>query len=428
MNFSVLPDFLAIGALVAVFGSLLRRTRQTRLRYWLVGWILILVHIVAQFVSQNLPAVATPAIAVSVVMLLLTSMTFIWAANDMRRQPNTRNLPLTLFAAAPDALFYACLVYGVSSDAVYYTLTATGLLAGLWIFRGGRREGDRKERFLRPAFLCAAYTLQAGLLYMDRADMALNWSLFWHYLAVAICFRAASPRPGVGVHLTTLSFLAWALVFPVALIFSVFLPHVQVEHEVWNLPKFLVATGLIFTLLEEQMARAEHASLHDSLTDLPNRRLFQRRLDSAIEASRGSGRALAVVVIDLNDFKKVNDSLGHAVGDLLLRQIAQRFMDSTRKQDTLARLGGDEFAVLLVDVPDREAAHRAIQKLHARLDAPFEVEGHRLKARASIGMSMYPDDGQDQTHLYAFADRDMYRKKLVDRPEVSAVEGRLDTV
>ena len=411
MNFSVLPDFLAIGGLVAAFWSLLVRTRQTRLRYWLVGWVLILAHIVAQFVNENVPAVADPALAVSLVMLLLSSMSFIWAGNDMRRQVDARDLPVTLLAAAPDALFFGCLVYGVGEALLYDALTLMGLAASLWVFCSGRRLADRHERMIRGAVLVVVYAIQALLIHLDQGGMALNWSLFWHYLAAAVFFRMGAREPGVGVRFTTLSFVAWALVFPVGVAFQVFWPHVHVEREVWNLPKFLVATGLIFTLLEEQMSKAEHASLHDALTHLPNRRLFLRRLLQTVNDCRQRQARLAVVVIDLNGFKQVNDLYGHAVGDLLLQAIARRFAACVRGGDMLARLGGDEFAAILADIPDRETAHEVAHKLAHVLDDPFEVEGFQLQASASVGVSVYPDDGDDITHLYAFADRQMYSHK-----------------
>ncbi|MBB6184659.1 GGDEF domain-containing protein [Oleiagrimonas soli] len=411
MNFTVLPDFLAIGGLVAAFWSLLKRTRQTRLRYWLVGWVLILIHIAAQFVSQNVSAVAEPATAISVVMLLLTSMAFIWAGNDMRRNVGSHDLPVTLLSSIPDALFYVALIYGVTQDAVYYVLTAAGLVSSLWVFCSGRRLGDRTERYIRGAILLLAYAVQAVLLYLDQGGMALNWSLFWHYLAAAVFFRMASEQATVGVRFTTLSFLAWAMVFPVSVMVGVLWPQAHVEQEVWNLPKFLVATGLIFTLLEEQMNKAEHAALHDALTDLPNRRLFLRHLLQTVRTCRERKARLAVLVIDLNGFKQVNDMHGHAVGDLLLQSIAQRLVACMRQRDLLARLGGDEFAVILADIPDRQAADRVAEKLHETLQQPITIESHDLQVSASIGVSVYPDDGDDVTALYAFADRNMYAHK-----------------
>jgi diguanylate cyclase (GGDEF)-like protein len=421
MNFSVLPDFLAIGGLVLAFGALLKRTRNTRLRYWLVGWVLLLVHIVAQFVSQNASGgVAQAALAVSLIMLLFTSAAFVWASDDMRRHVGPADLRAILLTVTPDALMYVCLVVGVERLAVYAVLTLAGLVGSLWWFCGGRRMDDRVERRLRAVVLVVVYAVQGALLYMHKADMALNWSLFWHYLAAAVFFRLATPRgSGIGVRFTALSFLAWALVFPIGLGISMLWPQVRVESEVWNLPKFLVATGLIFTLLEEQMTQAEHAAQHDDLTGLANRRLFMSRLHDAVLACRRRAGMVALLVIDLDGFKQVNDAHGHAFGDAMLQGVAERFGKIVRRRDTLARLGGDEFAVILPGVPGRAAAQEVAQKLDASLREPFEIAGRELRAQGSIGIAMCPEDAADEARLYAEADRDMYRQKPDPRPVVS---------
>ena len=416
MDFSVVPDFLAIGGLVLVFASLLRRTRQTRLRYWLVGWIMLLVHIVAQLVNSNAGAgvLADAALAVSMSMLLLASVAFIWAGNDMRRAWS-RDLSVTLLATAPDVAFFVCAVYGVESVAAYLGLTAAGVLTTMWMFRGGRREVEVRYRFWRLFGIFAAYVIQAELALRGSIDMALIWMLFWHYLAVAFFFYRGAPRPTVGVLFTTLSFVAWAAVFPVAYALQVLLPALQMENEVWNLPKFLVATGMIFTLLEEQMGLAEHASMHDALTGLPNRREFVLRLEAALARARDATGRFAVLVIDLDDFKRINDSHGHAAGDALLQSVAKLLQANIRGDDTLARLGGDEFAAILPDVPDRATAERVIRKLEKALEASTEFQGRLLSIGASIGFSLYPDDGIDETRLYASADRAMYESKLAGR-------------
>jgi len=140
LNVSVVPDFLAIGGLVTVFASLLKRTGQTRLRYWLIGWIMILLHIVAQLANANLAEgmAADTAMAVSLSMLLLTSVAFIWAGND-RRPGWRRGLSLTLLAAAPDVVFLGCAAYGVTSVPIYLVCTALGIASTMWIFPGWRR-------------------------------------------------------------------------------------------------------------------------------------------------------------------------------------------------------------------------------------------------------------------------------------------------
>ena len=420
MDFSVVPDFLAIGGLVLVFASLLKRTRQTRLRYWLAGWILLLVHIAAQLLNRNAgaSAVADAALAMSLSMLLLASVAFIWAGNDVRRAWS-RDLSVTLLATVPDVAFFVCAAYGVQSMPTYLGLTVAGVMTTLWTFRGGRRDTDGRYRLWRLPCIVAAYVIQAGLVLHGLIEVAFIWMLFWHYLAAAFFFHRGAPQSTVGVLFTTLSFVAWAAVFPVAYALQMFLPAVKLENEVWNLPKFLVATGMIFTLLEEQIGLAEHASMHDALTGLPNRRVFVERLEAALAQARNAHGRFAVLVIDLDDFKRINDSLGHAAGDALLQSVAKLLQASVRGGDTLARLGGDEFAAILPDLPDRAAAERVIGKLESALAAGTDFQGRLLTISASIGCSLYPDDGLDETRLYAIADRAMYTSKLEGRPHAS---------
>lgn len=411
MNLSVIPDFLAIGGLVLVFASLLERTQQTRLRYWLVGWAMILIHIVAQLAERNLGegAAADAALAVSLSMLLLTSVAFIWAGSDTRLTW-WRDLGVTLLAAMPDVAFFVLASYSVEARWPYLACTALGLASTAWVFRRDRR----KPAWWVPA-LVGIYALQGVFAWHGATDQALNWMLFWHYIAVAFCFYRGASGATVGVVFTTISFVAWAAVFPVAAALDPWLTGWGIESEAWNLPKFLVATGMIFTVLEEQIGRAEHASQHDALTGLPNRRVFTHRLESALRRARERNGRFAMLVIDLDDFKRVNDTLGHAAGDALLHFVAQRLQQGIRTGDTLARLGGDEFAVILPEVPDRITAEARAERLVGALQASTDFHGHALSIGASIGVALYPDDGQDETRLYAAADRAMYATKLAER-------------
>ena len=412
MNLSVIPDFLSIGGLVLVFASLLKRTRQTRLRYWLVGWAMILVHIVAQMAERNLGqgGAADAALAVSLSMLLLTSVAFIWASSDARLGW-WQDLGLTLLAAVPDVAFFVLASYAVEARPPYLACTALGLGSATWMFRRDRR----RPAWCLPA-LVGVYALQALFAWRGAIDDALNWMLFWHYLAVAFCFYRGAAAPSVGVLFTTVSFVAWAAVFPVAAALDPWLRGWGIENEAWTLPKILVAPGMIFTVLEEQIGHAEHASQHDALTGLPNRRVFARRLDHALKRAREGGSRFAMLVIDLDDFKRINDTLGHAAGDALLHFVAQRLQQGVRTGDTLARLGGDEFAAILPGVADRTVAQARADRLARTLEASTEFQGHRLSIGASIGLALYPDDGADETRLYAAADRAMYASKLAERP------------
>jgi diguanylate cyclase (GGDEF)-like protein len=410
VNYSVVPDFVAIGGLIAVFWTLLRRTGESRLNFWLVGWVLLLIHIVAEFVARNTPGPAYGAWSVAVAMLILTANAFLWASND-QLDIGWRNLSIVVLSAVPDVAFLTLDTYGSHSIWAYALLTAAGMGSMLWMLRVWHSAADRPTRRWRTSLVLAVYAVQGALVAWHHPGEAVTWMLVWHYLAVAEFYRVTAPRPTASVRFTMINFIAWAFVFPVANLMYVLWPHVHVDGEVWNLPKFLVATGMTFTLLEEQLSKAEYASLHDALTGLPNRRMLVRRLQQTMARARAAGGLMALVVIDLDGFKEINDTLGHAVGDEVLQWAARQFRAHLSQQDVLARLGGDEFAVVLADVPDREAADRIAQNLRFALAAGMVTRGRQLAIRASVGFSMYPADGEDADRLYAVADRAMYERK-----------------
>ncbi|WP_298818505.1 sensor domain-containing protein [Chloroflexus sp.] len=150
---------------------------------------------------------------------------------------------------------------------------------------------------------------------------------------------------------------------------------------------------------------------HDSLTGLPNRLLFEDRLQQAIEHARRQNTLVAVLFIDLDRFKQVNDTLGHAIGDMLLIQVARRFELCVRTTDTLARHGGDEFMLVLPDITTPQQVITVAHRLHESLREPFFVNGHEIFVSASIGASLYPIDGADVISLQRAADIAMYRAK-----------------
>ena len=163
---------------------------------------------------------------------------------------------------------------------------------------------------------------------------------------------------------------------------------------------------------EEQLRHMAH---HDPLTDLANRALLDDRLDHALRRAHRENRLLAVLFIDLDRFKTVNDTLGHDVGDELLIEIANRLQSSLRDGDTLARLGGDEFVLILEDLESPRMAGRVAEKIRSVLHEPVYVSGHELFVAGSIGISLYPDDGDDVATLLKAADSAMYAAKGAGR-------------
>lgn len=161
----------------------------------------------------------------------------------------------------------------------------------------------------------------------------------------------------------------------------------------------------------ENEERLTYLAYHDPLTGLPNRLLFEDRCQHAIAKARRSGRKLAILFLDLDQFKRINDSLGHEIGDKLLRQVAERLRSCVREEDTLARLGGDEFVLLLEEVSQVNAVRMVANKILAALSRTFDVSGFQLYSATSIGISVYPDNGETVADLMRCADIAMYGSK-----------------
>jgi diguanylate cyclase (GGDEF)-like protein/PAS domain S-box-containing protein len=166
-------------------------------------------------------------------------------------------------------------------------------------------------------------------------------------------------------------------------------------------------------------ARIHHMAHHDALTGLPNRMSFMEQLEHSMLAARAHGTRLALLFVDLDHFKRVNDSLGHIVGDTLLRTVAVRIIGALRGTDVVARFGGDEFMVLVAGLPadagQRDDVRQVAQKLLSVIEAPVHAEGRPISVTPSIGIAMYPGDGDTPTELIEHADSAMYRAKASGR-------------
>jgi diguanylate cyclase (GGDEF)-like protein/PAS domain S-box-containing protein len=167
--------------------------------------------------------------------------------------------------------------------------------------------------------------------------------------------------------------------------------------------------------LEEAKARAQHLADHDALTGLPNRRLLEDRLTQALALSYRNRKNTAVMFVDLDRFKTINDSLGHSVGDALLREVAARLVKQLRIGDTICRIGGDEFVVVLPEVKRSSDVAHVAQKVIEQLSQPLSIEERELVVTCSIGIAVYPDDGRDAESLIRNADAAMYHAKELGR-------------
>jgi diguanylate cyclase (GGDEF)-like protein/PAS domain S-box-containing protein len=173
-----------------------------------------------------------------------------------------------------------------------------------------------------------------------------------------------------------------------------------------------VSTQIATAIERQQMQdRLQHMAQYDQLTDLPNRSLLYDRLKVALSNARRDQEQLSLLYIDLNKFKQVNDTLGHGIGDLLLKETAVRLKLCVRESDTVARVGGDEFVVLLRGTSLPEHAVLVAKKIGATFHVPFVLEGHCLTIEPSIGIALYPEHGTDERQLLEYADKAMYLAK-----------------
>jgi diguanylate cyclase (GGDEF)-like protein len=162
---------------------------------------------------------------------------------------------------------------------------------------------------------------------------------------------------------------------------------------------------------QAHVAQLSHQAFHDSLTGLPNRSHLLGRASEAVRLAAVTGTRAAVMLLDLNGFKEVNDTAGHQAGDLLLQQVSKRLLASVRDNDVVARLGGDEFAILLTRDPDATAAEHVAERIVDKLRSPFEIDGVRVQIGGSVGIALFPDDATEYDALMRAADAAMYDAK-----------------
>ena len=163
--------------------------------------------------------------------------------------------------------------------------------------------------------------------------------------------------------------------------------------------------------LETAYQQMRHMAYHDVLTKLPNRRLFEDRVQDAMIEAQKLGKRVAVMFVDLDRFKQINDCLGHDIGDLLLQNVSDRLLSCLREGDTVSRQGGDEFTLLLTEIDEVSEVERVAQRIHAALNRSFLLDGHHMHVTMSLGIALYPEDGLTVESLMKHADIAMYAAK-----------------
>jgi diguanylate cyclase (GGDEF)-like protein len=393
MSDSLIASYLiqAAGALItaAIFGGFYREYRRTFLREWALSWLALVVTLCGAAANATLydPRLTGTPLRLGVSMLTgaagyLEIVWLLFGSSELHgRRPFSRSERRFFFAIAAVTGVALALVHArdPNGEAIRYTFRAglRGMVVGI------------------AFFIAAVHVWRApGVHAIGRRIVVGAFALFglsqFQLLAIQTLGNLALVRPAF---VLSLGFAEFVLMFSMGL-------------------------GVVIWLLEEQhsaasanAAQVEQLALHDPLTGLPNRKLFLDHLNMSIPQARRAKHKLAVLFIDLDRFKIVNDSLGHAVGDRLLQVVAARLRAVLRETDTVARMGGDEFTVIAPVVHTVEDAISVARKVREAVKEVIAVEGRELFITASIGIGIYPDDGADAGVLLKNADAAMYRAK-----------------
>ncbi len=539
MRQTLLLNLVVLVFFVLLFVSVYRRRPSGRLRFWVFGWLFAVAHFAVGLVR---PAGALVD-AASVGALLLCGISFLASFCGAEASRDRRIVFVGL--AAPTLGFTAALAFqahpGGLAVALDLLLQGFGLVV-LW------RSGPRRWAVSVPGTVLVLLACEWSVLAVVHERDALSPLLMELFAACALMFASNRGRRSPGAWTTIAGFVAWAAVFPVATLMEAHFPGRFVDPEIWNVPKIVVAFGMLVSLLEDELTLSEqeheqyrslfhgnplpmwifasestrlleansaairtfgwsrgdlpglalddllssgqegpfgltemhwslvaggrpepapppeevarrrvmhfqtkageeravevslqrvsfqgaeagllvakdvtaeieahrqlvHQANHDPLTGLPNRLLLHDRLRSALAKVARHGTQAAIVCIDLDRFKQINDTWGHAAGDSCLREVADRFRRRLRSVDTAARTGGEEFMVILDEIGSRADAERVADDLLASLAAPHRIDGHSLFLSASIGIALAPTDGREPSELWTRADAAMYRAK-----------------
>src|SRR5580700_233472 len=406
MNPKSLPGLIGLTILVIVFWSVSRRDTNDRLRLWLIAWILVLVHAFAQSMEVRAGLWHQLIYAFSVNALELASIAFLISfsefATDRRRSMLAVGLGLSAVA------YTSATIMQVATPGVYYGLGALAISGAvlLVLYFFGKRT------FYTAGVFAGCLGIGYAVIWViahGKPELGDDWILAALNVLIGVQYWRAFRRWTAGVLTTVFGFFAWGAMFPLGML-GAFAPSTQLESQIWDTPMYLVAVGMILTLLEDQLRWSKYLAFHDSLTGLPNRRLLEDRLQQAISLADREGTKIAVLLIDLDRFKEINDTLGHRMGDLVLQQVATRLKGRVRASDTLARSGGDEFTVV-THIANVRGAEDLASALESAIAAPLDVEGRLIQTGLSIGVALYPDQGRSRDELCVAADRAMYAAK-----------------
>jgi len=530
---NTLLDILILGLLVLLFGSIYWTKRTPRLRDWIVGWICILAHFALSLPNPASSLLSNLYGALGITALLLGGLFFLLASSTACREAGP-DVVMKALLVAPATIFVFAAGAGFSNMPLLL-LFFVGFEAGILRFAFSCWKQARLVIVVSVLSAAGAVVWAGHDILTHQQIPGIYAALTQVYLINAVLYWYDFRRASMGVVTAVVGLVAWAAVFPTAVSLAIFLPHLNLSPELWNVPKYFVEFGMILTLLEgeviamahqgeeyrilfkgnphpmwifdqetfrflkvndaaitqygysqeefltrslldirpaEDAPKLEHRlkeagdetlhsgpwthirkdgstlqvdvashgimfagrparfslvqdvtesqqlherlvyqAHHDILTGLPNRLLLKDRMEQTLAAAERLDQQAAIVCMDLDRFKQINDTYGHHIGDVCLQQLSACLKEKLRTTDTVARSGGEEFTVLLGQLKSPMDAGRVAQILVDSFRQSLMIEGHTINLTASIGIAMYPADGLEAHNLWRLADSAMYRAK-----------------
>jgi diguanylate cyclase (GGDEF)-like protein len=416
MNLAFLPDLFALAFLIVILAMVRRQHSDTRADAWLLGLSFTLIESLAHtfYATDGVPGKALHVVVLD--CYVLAGMVFNWAAADQRLERNKHLLYLSLNGLM---LLGLATIYGLNLryTGAYIPTVVAGAVIGVASSIVLRRN------WWYAALYLVGWTVMGVLATQHNFRAAVYWGMGCVYAIAALNFYRRLERRSPGRLAIVTGFSVWALFFFThPWVMDHYSYHADIASHVWNMQKSLISIGMILIMLEEQVSNNEWLALHDELTGLPNRRLFAARLTHAIEHCDARKTSLALVVLDLNDFKLINDTLGHVAGDQVLREVSAVLKKSIRGSDTVARLGGDEFIIVATDMPNANAVERFTDSIRSAIERQMTIGEKPMAVGASFGFAMYPNDAKDATKLLRLADQRMYflKRRPVGTAQIAA--------
>lgn len=406
LNTLLLPDLFAMPLMMSLLFSIKRRYMSANgLDASMLGLLFIFLEIVAHAFYQKGGPGQSFLHSSALDCYALAAMSFMYAATGQKRS-HRRNLSYMIPNTIPLLAMLTGYGYGVQSRLYFETVAIVGIVLGIasvW-------------RVRLTLWNACVYLFMWGPLWLsahrgDIRNMAYGM-LFFLFCLVAIAYSESLPRGSRGRDVVVAGFSCWAIIFLVHPAVSNMKAVSPMMNQLWDMQKFIIIIGLLVVLLEQQLTDNQWRALHDELTGLPNRRLFDDRLSQALQLTERYGGTTALLIIDLNGFKEVNDTMGHLAGDELLAKVASRLQTALRQTDTVARIGGDEFGVIVTGLSDIAQAHRIIAKVTLALHAPVVLSKYgNVQVGGAVGMALFPEDAKDEATLQSVADARMYAHK-----------------